>query len=372
MFPINLYSFDTLGCNGSVRSKEEKKKNDEFSNVLDYTTRLIKSDETNGLIIGPVSSNIISEIILTKVDDEMQEAHSSYGKFQNYSRHIDDYRFFAPTEEVGNQFLRKLSYVLNKYSLTLNIKKTRIDYNPHHTDDEWVIALRNYRFAGSKKEVSFDEVDDFLNLAYKFVKADGSVAPINYAAKIIEKLKLNSRAKRMYIQRMLNFTIAHPYLCSILNTNVIEPFKYAGYELAVHAFYSALFKKGYDNFNADTLVHSLWFAIKYEKKIEYTQDMKRLILSDCEISKSKFINLMNYGDCILNVMVHEYSRKFELSKVSNYVEKLSKKLYDENQIDEQQRQWLFIYQTWNCEKLKNHSHSLLAELKERGFEFVNF
>lgn len=59
-------------------------------NLLDKCTQHTRDKQTNGLLIGPHSSNIIAEIILTKIDVELQAKG-----YKKIARHIDDYAFYA-------------------------------------------------------------------------------------------------------------------------------------------------------------------------------------------------------------------------------------------------------------------------------------
>lgn len=84
-------------------------------NLLDKTTQGTRDGQTNGVIIGPHSSNVISEIILTKIDHEMN------GKgYKQFARFIDDYVFPAKTYKQAEDFLREIGMQLREYELVLN------------------------------------------------------------------------------------------------------------------------------------------------------------------------------------------------------------------------------------------------------------
>lgn len=102
-------------------AKRKDKKTEQWKNELDKISRSMKDGETNGLLIGPHTSNIISEIILTKIDCELQKDN-----FEKVIRNIDDYQFFAKDENEAKEFLKKLTAKLKEYELLLNPKKTQI------------------------------------------------------------------------------------------------------------------------------------------------------------------------------------------------------------------------------------------------------
>ena len=78
---------------------------------------IVKHGETHGLLIGPHVSNLLSEIILVKIDKIL------YDKGWRYIRNIDDYTCYVSTYEDGQLFLTELSEQLKAYDLTLNHKK---------------------------------------------------------------------------------------------------------------------------------------------------------------------------------------------------------------------------------------------------------
>jgi len=70
-----------------------------FGNLLDATARGIRDTQTNGLLIGPHSSNLLSEIVLTVVDQKLVDKG-----YLRVSRHIDDYRYFAASYGDAERF----------------------------------------------------------------------------------------------------------------------------------------------------------------------------------------------------------------------------------------------------------------------------
>jgi len=74
----------------------------EWFNQLDKKVRWLKRNETQGVAIGPASSNIVSEIILARVDDALRDDFV-------YFRFIDDYTAYCETEEEAQEFIRRLA-----------------------------------------------------------------------------------------------------------------------------------------------------------------------------------------------------------------------------------------------------------------------
>ena len=105
-------------------------------NELDEAQRDVKRGETQGIPIGPATSHIISEFILSKVDEVLSDAYQ-------FVRYIDDYECYCETREEAEDFILKLEQELRNYLLSLNPKKVMVEELPLAYQDQWVIVLRN-------------------------------------------------------------------------------------------------------------------------------------------------------------------------------------------------------------------------------------
>jgi hypothetical protein len=165
-------------------------------NLLDKCTQNIRDKQTNGLLIGPHTSNIISEIVLTRIDAELQKKG-----YQKLKRYIDDYEFYADTYEQAEKFIKDLGLCLRAYEMSINDKKTHILDLPRPSAENWVLVLNRFAFQ-SDGEVKFSTVRSFLDLALECSQEAGKSTPLNYAIKTLAgndgPRRLNIRAKRLY------------------------------------------------------------------------------------------------------------------------------------------------------------------------------
>ena len=104
---------------GFAEAKKNKTKQNKWYNQLDQALRYVSRNETNGISIGPGTSNIISEAILARVDDELRADFTYY-------RYLDDYTAYCGSHEEAERFVLNLSKELAKYKLTLNVGKKRL------------------------------------------------------------------------------------------------------------------------------------------------------------------------------------------------------------------------------------------------------
>ena len=108
--------------------------NSEWFNELDACIRALKRGETQGIGIGPGTSAIVSEMILARVDEELEKKYS-------FCRFIDDYRSYCEDEGEAQQFISDLGNALAKYKLHLNVKKTGITALPQSHSPDWKSSL---------------------------------------------------------------------------------------------------------------------------------------------------------------------------------------------------------------------------------------
>ena len=179
----SIYSHSVLGAvTGLDEAKKNRTKNSKWYNKLDKALQYISRNETNGIPIGPGTSNIISEAILARVDNELR------AKFA-YHRYIDDYTAYCESHEEAENFVFTLVKELAKYKLTLNVGKTAIHTFPTNLTSDWVVELRN-SLPKQTQVTAFDTANYMDNLV-RVAKhnPDGSV--VKYGLKTLTSVLLD-------------------------------------------------------------------------------------------------------------------------------------------------------------------------------------
>lgn len=339
-------------------------------NLLDKTTQNTRDRQTNGLLIGPHASNIISEIILTQIDLDLQ--NKGHSKFV---RHVDDYKFYAATFQEAEAFIKNLGFCLRGYELSLNEKKTQILPLPRPSDANWILVLNRFEFPKSP-EVRYSTIRSYLDLALECAQAAGRSSPLNYAIKTLAKkreqaeeqsdgqdneqphqpIKLNARAKRMYTQEAINLALAYPYLAPLLDEYVFERYWHEDLPTQIQAFSSQLISLGMRKLYPDTIAQAIYLALKYDFTISSGEE------DLCEVVK--------LDDCIANVLLLEYAKKRNLATVLAAVKERADALKTA-EARERDKQWLLIYQIWSVSDLKKYGQGFLGELKSKDFKFFS-
>src|SRR5687768_4452094 len=113
-----------------------------YGNEIDRAVRNGQDQQTNGLPIGPDTSLVIAEVILTDIDVKLVERHSSLRGV----RRTDDYEISARSHSEARSYLDSLQEFLADYQLSLSSEKTRIVELPEPLRPEWMRSLRQFRF----------------------------------------------------------------------------------------------------------------------------------------------------------------------------------------------------------------------------------
>lgn len=351
----------------ALHGKTEAKKSGSLTglagNLLDKCTQNTRDRQTNGLLIGPHASNIISEIILTQIDADLQAKGHSKVK-----RHVDDYRFYAASFEEAECFIKDLGLALRAYEMSLNEKKTKILPLPCPSEANWVLVLNRHPLPRDQ-ELKFTDIRSFLDRALTCAQSIGKSTPLNYAIKVLAKShvhsqssdivdpqprKLSLRAKRMYAQEAINLALAYPYLVPILDEYVFTPYWHADLKNMIGVFATSLIQLGLRKLYPDALAHAIFLALKYDFALG---------LEDKEL-----IEVVALDDCVANVLLLEYAKRHDRQKVKKAVIARANELKSADQ-REKDKQWLLIYQVWSIKDLKGNGQGFLADLKGINFQF---
>ena len=165
-------------------------------NQLDEAQRDVKRNETQGIPIGPGTSHIISEFILSKIDKTLRDSRYLF------VRYIDDYECYCETREEAEKFILNLEQELRKYLLSLNPTKVIVEELPLVYQDQWVIVLRNN--IPPQRQPSPRDIMSFLDLAVDLQKRYPEGSVLKYAARALANPK-----EREFNENSANFFLKY-------------------------------------------------------------------------------------------------------------------------------------------------------------------
>lgn len=331
----------------AIAGKEEAKKHigDDslWYNRLDKYTRGVKYGETNGLIIGPHVSNLLSELILVVVDSNLSMAG------YKFTRHIDDYECYVETREKADAFIYDLTDELRKFALVLNRKKTKILELPIGQDEGWVRRLNTFKMLMPKDRWSFDAVRGYLDFVVDLMREIGDLAIISYAMKIAARADMTDDARGYYVQYMMHLAILYPYLYQFIDESLFQACNVGFHEIA--EFSQQMYRHGLGVRNREEVIYSLYFAVKYNFKInDFNEEA-----------------ICKQNNAILDVMGFLYLKSLGLKakKLGALARLYASGCNDVNRTLDQY--WPFIYEANKPANIKN---SYFAELKNAGVSFL--
>lgn len=326
---------------GKSKAKKESgltHKNKWF-NQIDIYTRNLKFGETNGVLIGPHSSNLISEIILCSIDYELVK------KKYKFYRNVDDYTCFTNSFEEAERFFIDLSEILKDYELSLNSKKSVINKLPQASVSNWVTKLNHFNFTDlyqtktGQSGVKLKELRGFIDFSVETMlenKNDASI--LNYAIKIISNKHLGSIAYDYFIKKIHHLTLLYPYLVFILEKSVFEQHNVEKERIELLA--NDLYELGQKKKNYEICAYAIYYAMKYKFKLIYENSIK--------------IDSIKSKDCIFLLIAYLYDKKNQRKSYLKDYKDLALKLLNEDF----HRYWLYCYEVLTQNELKDKYKAL--------------
>jgi Reverse transcriptase (RNA-dependent DNA polymerase) len=343
-FP-SIYSHSIAWALVSKDFAKTNKNPTHWFNELDFYTRNIKFGETNGLLIGPHASNLISEVVLVSVDNEL------VNQGFKYVRNIDDYTCYAESYEKAESFLLALSEELKKYELTLNTKKSKIIPLPKADVKNWVTKLNHFNFTNTyivegKEGIRVKELKGFLDFSIELMlEEDSDASIINYAIQILSKKHLGLNAKNYFIKQIHHLVLLYPYLINLIDEYV---FAFHGIDVErIKMIAKDIYAYGVRSKIYEACSYSIFWALKYDFSLEIDS-----IKSDSLGSLDTVFMTIAFRYDLKN------NKKAYLKEYRDQARVLKHSDYDQH--------WLFIFETLPWTELQ----SPYKEMKRQKYTFI--
>jgi hypothetical protein len=169
----------------ALHGKEFSKKNKKAKNLgnkLDWLVGNCQYGQTNGIPIGPDTSLLIAEILLSKVDEELKK-HNFSGM-----RYVDDYELVFNSEANALEGLSVLQESLLGFELHLNPAKTHVLGLPQRVDESWVSTIRGFLLEPSSPNFK-SQVIQFFDTAFDLSQTFPDTGVLKYAAGRIANIR---------------------------------------------------------------------------------------------------------------------------------------------------------------------------------------
>jgi hypothetical protein len=328
--------------------KDEAKSNirsKTWYNRIDFACQKMQKKETRGLPIGPDTSSILSEVILSQVDKELSEFE--------FVRFVDDYRCYCKTIEEAERFLTRLSHYLEKYRLSINTAKTRIIDLPRSIDDSWVQKLRKNIEWNEINKKNKNQIIGFLDLASDLFRLNPDGSSIRFAAKTISTKKYSDFSTySIVLSYFLNICYLFPYVIDICEAFLVQGiqtfpnFRDQIIKTINNALSIILFEHVKYN-RSDVVSRVFYLAIKYSLTIEKYGEIERKVVEN--------------DDCVPMLMCFLYCKN-NFKNTNKF-----KELFERNKANPSW--WLYSFEVGRYYET-NHNDRFYRSLYEKNISFL--
>jgi Leucine-rich repeat (LRR) protein len=371
-FYPSIYTHAIAWAAGGKDTAKTNKKNDKWFNELDEATRRTQRNETMGIPIGPDSSALLAELVLSQVDAAL--------KNYDYVRSIDDYVCYCASSEVADAFLRDLSQALEVYRLKLNPNKTKIISLPSPLNEDWTRTLKNAAATFNQdkylKIKHLDKISDFIDVALQLYQAHPNDSVLKYMMRIlVRKVFVDKKLFQFVLARFFRIGYLYPYVITELhelltvNKVVIQDAQIK--TLLAKEMYKLL-QEHWMYRRTDVVLYCIWLATRHEIIFEVADflDFSNQLFIKRTSDKFRIESL----DCLICLQVYEYAKWQELKTVLKHCADLAKQLPSELP-HVQDEWWLYYYQLFLDDEKQvgnkkiNHDE-YFTELKKAGISFI--
>lgn len=326
---------------------------------LDSKVRNTTNKETTGILIGPHSSNLISEILLTRIDKELFE------KGYIFVRSIDDYTCYAVSKEEGEKFIFDLNSLLTEYKLKINDGKTDDKTLPQYYEDNWINRLnvekpvpsvflnkkklKDGRFKIVRKGnglITYKQLRQYLDLVVSLLEEKSNdLAILKYVIKTFRAKHLTENAKVLFQRFFLKMAFLYPYLLPSLDKYLFVRFKVD--HKIIDRFSNKCFQDLAEKKNMEGIAYIIFFGIKYNFTIQGVD--------------TNFV--VNNSDCIVKTLGALYLKERNDSDFD--------KIYDDALTiyglkEKREKYWLYYYTVLNEDDLTGDWKTI----KHAGVSFI--
>ena len=304
---------------------EEAKKNTsvggKWYNRLDAAVRDCKRNETNGILIGPGTSSLIAEVILSDVDRKLENAGFEFLRF------IDDYTCFAEDRVKANAFIRSLEIALSRYALLLNFTKTFVGELTGSELPSWIPALQVDTLPTAP---NFFSLKLFFSRAVEIAKQHPEGSVLRYAVHALKDRQLSQQSGEYVLRTLMALSLHHHHLVGSLTDYV--HFGFDGQNFKYEKELDAILASSVESRRSDAICWSLYLTYKVRGNI-----------SDNLASQV----LKTYDPCAL-ILLYEAGQAKTRRSITNFV----KKSILPRDHSAHERNWILIHYLLNEKRLK--------------------
>ena len=255
----------------ALHGKQYAKKNRSNAlcgNAIDKFLRDCQDGQTIGIPIGPDTSLIIAELILSQVDEEFA-VKTGFDAF----RFVDDYEIYCKDRSDIELSLCVLESALLDYELCLNPLKISIVELPDSFESTWVSELRTMTIADHNHKSQYYDLLKFFDRVIYYKNSMNDSHVISYAIGRLTRIDIDDDNKDFVFNFLLQCYMSEPIHIKVMLSMFCDRFseergaldtdKKAKLQIAVVDVVRNALKYGHHN----EIAWGLWVFIVFSLKI---------------------------------------------------------------------------------------------------------
>lgn len=291
-----------------------------LGNVLDLAIRNGQDQQTIGIPIGPDTSLVLAELILSSIDHKLGADILKRG-----FRYVDDIACGFRTISDAEATLGRLQRCVGDLQLQLNPKKTKITELPAELEALWVSHLRLFSFRSNSHRSQHTDLLGYFGKAFELSNVYREEAVLRYSVQRMRSVVIAESNWPLYESLLLQCLSVEPGTASAV---IGELYKY---HLRMPQDVSTicdslqqLIEDHAQQHHGSEVVWALWGAITLNYKLDASVVQKAIAMSD---------------PCVSLCALHAISAGHVLGTVD--VSSIEALMHDPELKDEQ---WLLVYE----------------------------
>lgn len=164
-----------------------------WQDTTDVLSCCINNNQTVGIPIGPDTSRLLAEVLLTRIDVELA---NKFTRLRGM-RYIDDYEFSFATRSQAEDVLSLLQHLLSEFELGLNPSKTAIVELPTQLDPAWTSKIRVFMFRRAGITGQKNDLTAYFDMVFDFFKAFPEEGLLKYAIARLRSVEIHRQNWRL-------------------------------------------------------------------------------------------------------------------------------------------------------------------------------
>lgn len=181
-----------------------------LGHTLDTLLRNCQEKESIGIPIGPDTSLLAAEVVLTAIDLVLQQELGC--EPDSGFRYMDEWELCFDTMDDAERAAALLESTLASFRLTINRSKSKIEQLPIGLTEYWLYPLRQFTVRSSSDAATVNDIADLFSLAYALrEEADDSAPVLKYAIKKASRFVNTEAVFDRFLQLALGALVHEPH-----------------------------------------------------------------------------------------------------------------------------------------------------------------